>query len=420
MKYSEDEVLQFVEEDDVKFVRLAFCDVFGRSKNVAILADELPRAFTYGIAIDGSSIAGFGGVEKSDLLLFPHAETIAELPWRPDTGKVVRMFCDVRTPDGEAFENDTRQVLMGAIEAAKEAGVEFMFGPEMEFYLFKTDDLGRPTAEPYDHAGYMDIAPDDKGENVRREICLTLERMGIHPESSHHEMGPGQNEIDFRYADALTAADNAITFKSVVRTVAASNGLVADFSPKPLAGAPGNGVHVNFSVRKAEGSGAVAGGEAGRSADADRMALTRAAAAGIMRRIREITLFLNPTENSYDRLGEDKAPAYVSWSAQNRSQLIRIPAAVGPYRRAELRSADASSNPYLVFALLIFAGLEGIADELMLPEPANFDMFSAPEEILGTYERLPETLAEAKEKARTSAFVDAHLPASLVDTYCGR
>ncbi|MBR2789350.1 MAG: glutamine synthetase, partial [Eggerthellaceae bacterium] len=224
MKYSEDEVLQFVEEDDVKFVRLAFCDVFGRSKNVAILADELPRAFTYGIAIDGSSIAGFGGVEKSDLLLFPHAETIAELPWRPDTGKVVRMFCDVRTPDGEVFENDTRQVLMGAIEAAKAAGVEFMFGPEMEFYLFKTDDLGRSTTEPYDHAGYMDIAPDDKGENVRREICLTLERMGIHPESSHHEMGPGQNEIDFRYADALTAADNAITFKSVVRTVAAANG----------------------------------------------------------------------------------------------------------------------------------------------------------------------------------------------------
>ena len=414
MKYSEDEVLQYVEEDDVKFVRLAFCDIFGTQKNVAILADELPRAFAYGIAIDGSSIAGFGGVERSDLLLFPHADTITELPWRPDTGKVVRMFCDVRTPDGKPFQNDTRQLLMGAIEAAKAAGVEFMFGPEMEFYLFKTDDLGRPTREPYDTAGYMDIAPEDKGENVRREICLTLERMGIHPESSHHEMGPGQNEIDFRYADALTAADNAVTFISVVRTVAAANGLAADFSPKPLADAPGNGAHVNFSVHRTGGS------ESARAADADRMALTRAAAAGIMRRIREITLFLNPTENSYARLGGDKAPAYVSWSPENRSQLIRIPAAVGPYRRAELRSADASANPYLAFACLIYAGLEGIAEELMLPEPANFDMFSAPDEVLGTYERLPETLAEAKTKAALSEFVAAHLPESLVGAYCGR
>ena len=419
MKYSEEEVLQFIEEDDVKFVRLEFCDVFGRRKNVAILADELPRAFAYGIAIDGSSIAGFGGVEKSDLLLFPHAETIAELPWRPDTGKVVRMFCDVRTPDGEPFENDTRRLLADAVQAAKAAGVEFSFGPEMEFYLFKTDDMGRPTREPYDDAGYMDIAPDDKGENVRREICLTLERMGIHPESSHHEMGPGQNEIDFRYADALTAADNAITFMGVVRTVAAANGLVADFSPKPLPKAPGNGAHVNFSVHKL-GERTAAEAEAGIGTDADRMALTRAAAAGIMRRIREITLFLNPTENSYARLGEDKAPAYVSWSPQNRSQLIRIPAAVEPYRRAELRSTDASSNPYLVFTLLIYAGLEGIADELMLPEPANFDMFSAPEEILGTYERLPETLTEAKAKARTSEFVTAKLPANLIAAYLAR
>ena len=410
MKYSEDEVLQYVIEDDVKFIRLAFCDIFGKRKNIAILADELPRAFRYGIAIDGSSIAGFGGVEKSDLLLFPHAETIMELPWRPDTGKVVRMFCDVRTPEGEPFVHDTRQLLMQAVEAAADAGVEFMFGPEMEFYLFKTDSEGNATKIPYDRAGYMDIAPLDKGENVRREICLMLERMGIQPESSHHEMGPGQNEIDFRYADALTAADNAITFTSVVRTIASMNGLVADFSPKPLEGEPGNGAHVNFSVRS-RGTGDDA---------AKTRTLTAAAAAGIMNRIRDITLFLNPTEGSYARLGEDKAPSRVSWSAQNRSQLIRIPAAAGPYERAELRSPDASSNPYVVFACLIHAGLEGIARGMELPAPADFDMFSASPEVLAGYERLPRSLEEAQACAAESAFVAQVLPESLTRAYCSR
>ena len=410
MKYSEDEVMQFVIEDDVKFIRLAFCDIFGKRKNIAILASELPRAFQYGIAIDGSSISGFAGVEKSDLLLFPHAETITELPWRPDTGKVVRMFCDVRTPEGEPFVHDTRQLLSRAVADAAAAGVEFMFGPEMEFYLFKTDAEGNATKTPYDRAGYMDIAPLDKGENVRREICLTLERMGISPESSHHEMGPGQNEIDFRYADALTAADNAVTFTSVVRTVAAINGLVADFSPKPLPGEAGNGAHVNFSVR------ALGAGE-----DAARTrSLTAAAAAGIMRRIRDITLFLNPTPQSYERLGEDKAPTYVSWSAQNRSQLIRIPAAAGPYERAELRSPDGTANPYVAFACLIYAGLEGIACGLELPAPADFDMYSASEDVLAAYERLPRTLEEAASAARASTFVADCLPASLVAAYCNR
>lgn len=409
MDYSQEEVLQYIDEYGVKFVRLAFCDVFGKQKNIAILASEMERAFKHGIAIDGSSIAGFSGIEESDLFLFPHAETITELPWRPDTGRVVRMFCDVRTPDGEPFAHDTRYLLQQAVEAALEAGVAFRFGPEMEFYLFKDDEAGNATDQPYDTAGYMDIAPDDKGENVRREICLMLERMGIQPESSHHEMGPGQNEIDFRYADALTAADNAVTFVSVVKTVAAMNGLTAVFAPKPLPGQPGNGMHVNFSVRALDESD-------GRG----QAQLTEQAAAGILERVSDITLFLNPIEQSYARLGEDKAPSVVSWSPQNRSQLIRIPAAQGEYERAELRSPDAHANPYLAFALLIYAGLEGIAEGAVLPEPVNEDMYSAPAAVLKDLERLPLSLEEAVTAARGSDFVAQHLPESLLSAYCER
>ncbi|MBQ6453540.1 MAG: glutamine synthetase [Coriobacteriales bacterium] len=410
MDYSQEEVLQYVVEDDVKFVRLAFCDVFGKQKNMAILADELQRAFEHGIAIDGSSIAGFKGVEDSDLFLFPHAQTICELPWRPDTGKVVRMFCDVRTPEGGVFVHDTRQLLMQAVEAARAAGVTFRFGPEMEFYLFKVDELGKGTRTPYDQAGYMDIAPDDKGENVRREICLMLERMGIQPESSHHEMGPGQNEIDFRYADALTAADNAITFDTVVKTVAAMNGLVADFGPKPLEDAPGNGMHVNFSVRSLEKDASAVGN----------LELTMQAAAGIMTHISEITLFLNPTQESYLRLGKDKAPAYVSWSPKNRSQLIRIPAAHEEFQRAELRSPDGMCNPYLAFALLIYAGLEGITAKAQLPQPAAFDLFNASADELAGLRQLPSDLEQAKELACSSEFVKAHVPQGILDAYCAR
>ena len=248
MKFTQDEVMQYVEETDVKFIRLAFCDVYGRQKNVAIMPPELKRAFSEGIAIDASSIAGFGGEERSDLLLRPDPATLTALPWRPQSGRVVHMFCDIFHPDGTPFESDTRRILKEAVAEAEAKGVHFSVGSEIEFYLFKLDENGEPTKEPYDHAGYMDIAPADRGENVRREICLTLEQMGIQPESSHHEGGPGQNEIDFRYADPLTAADNAVTFQAVVRTIAAQNGLWADFSPRPLPDQPGSGMHINLSA----------------------------------------------------------------------------------------------------------------------------------------------------------------------------
>ncbi len=225
MKFTPAEVLQYVQEEDIKFVRLAFCDVFGRQKNIAVMSGELKHAFESGIAIDASAIPGFGGEIRSDLLLRPDPATLAQLPWRPESGRVVRMFCDVTHPDGSVLDTDARNLLKNAVREAKQAGITFAFGAEMEFYLFKTDESGNPTRCPYDNAGYMDIAPADKGENVRREICLTLGELGIQPECSHHEEGPGQNEIDFRHSDPLSAADHAVTFRSVVETIAMRSGL---------------------------------------------------------------------------------------------------------------------------------------------------------------------------------------------------
>ena len=248
--YTENEVLDFIEEEDVKFIRLAFFDISGKQKNISIMPSELPRAFKEGISFDASAILGFESPDKSDLFLQPDPSTLAILPWRPTSGKVVRMFCNIKNPDGSPYKKDYRNLLKNAIKKAKdEFGIEIYIGAEVEFYLFKLNEKGEPTKEPFDQAGYMDIAPDDKGENIRREICFTLEQMGIIPEASHHEEGPGQNEIDFHYSDALTAADNTATFKWIVRTKAASNGLFADFSPKPLADKPGSGMHINISYK---------------------------------------------------------------------------------------------------------------------------------------------------------------------------
>lgn len=401
MKYTKEEVMQFVREEDVKFIRLAFCDVFGKQKNISIMPDELKRAFDFGIAIDASAVEGFGGEVYSDMLLHPDPDTLSVLPWRPEHGRVVRMFCTVTYPNGNLFENDTRSILIKAIEEAEKEGLEFYFGAEMEFYLLKLNDEGEPTKIPYDKAGYMDVAIADKGENVRREICLTLEQMGIHPESSHHEEGPGQNEIDFRYSDALSSADNALTFGAVVSAIASRNGLFADFSPKPLPGEPGNGLHINMSVKAKDGSTPMT-----------------SMIAGVLEHVPEMTAFLNPTDASYERLGSDKAPKYVSWSSENRSQLVRIPAAFGEYKRAELRSPDPSANPYLAFALLIYAGLDGIKNGAELPRPANINLYKADEKTLSEYKRLPQSRTEAVEIAKNSEFIKEHLPEMMIKTYC--
>ena len=403
MKYSQEEVMQYILEEDVKFIRLSFCDVFGRQKNISIMPRELQHAFEYGIAIDASAIAGFGDETYSDLLLHPQADTLMTLAWRPEHGKVVRMFASISYPDGTPFESDSRNLLQKAMLDAQEAGYTFYFGAEQEFYLFNLDENGNPTKIPYDQAGYMDIAPDDKGENIRREICLTLEQMGILPESSHHEEGPGQNEIVFRYSDALSAADNVMTFQTIVKTIARKNGLFADFSPKPLAGKPGNGFHINISVKSSDGN------------DNFNYMI-----AGILDKAKEMTVFLNPSENSYARFGANKAPKYVSWSSENRSQLVRIPAAIGEYRRAELRSPDPTTNPYLAFALIIYAGLDGIKNKLALPEAANINLYTADEETLSNFAKLPDSLAAACQIAGKSGFIREHIPESILDIYCQR
>ena len=403
MNYSKQEVMQYVQEEDVKFIRLAFCDVFGKQKNISIMPEELPRAFEYGIAIDASAIEGFGDETHSDLLLHPDADTLMPLPWRPEHGRVVRMFCTISYPDGRTFECDSRSILKQAVQDAEKAGFQFFFGAEQEFYLFNLDDNGNPTKEPYDNAGYMDIAPEDKGENIRREVCLTLEQMGIRPESSHHEEGPGQNEIDFRYSSPLAAADNAMTFQTVVKTVARRNGLYADFSPKPLEDKPGNGFHINMSVKSSD--------------NVDNMNFM---IAGILAKVAEMTIFLNPLESSYQRFGNNKAPRYISWSSENRSQLVRVPAAVGEYKRAELRSPDPAANTYLAFALMIYASLYGIQNKLELQDPADINLYKADADTLAKFEQLPENLKSACSLANNSDFIKEHIPGAILEIYCNK
>lgn len=395
--YSYEEVMDYCTEEDVRFIRLAFCDVHGVQKNISVMPDELRRAFECGVSIDASAIDGFGTVLRSDLFLHPDPSTLAVLPWRPSNGRVVRMFCDICYPDGTHFERDCRYILKQAVKKAADMGIHCFFGPEMEFYLFKIDENGDRTSVPFDNAGYMDIAPEDRGENIRREICFNLLEMGIKPESSHHEEGPGQNEIDFHFSGALNAADNAVTFKSVVRTVAMQSGLYADFSPKPMEDHCGNGMHINMSIKSDDG--------------ADK---TNSFMAGILAHIKEITCFLNPTEQSYKRLGGFKAPKYITWSPENRSQLIRIPAAAGEYKRIELRSPDPAANVYLAFAMIIYSGLDGIERSLTPPRPVNVDLYTADSSVTGKLDKLPESLNDAVREALDSRFVRSLIPSELI------
>ena len=406
MKYTPEEVMQYVKEEDVKFVRMAFCDVYGRHKNVAIQAGELARAFSRGIAIDASAIDGFGA--DTDLLLHPDPSTLVQLPWRPQHGRVAHMFCDITHTDGAPFEADTRRILKEAIRDAERQGYAFDFGSEMEFYLLKLDEYGEPTKIPYDRAGYMDVAPEDKGENIRREICLTLEQMGIQPERSLHKIGPGQNEIDFHYADSLTAADNAVLFYTMVRTIAAQNGLWADFSPKPFPDEEGSGMHINLSVRS--NMDAVHSGADTVHGETDPLARI---IAGLLELVPEMTVFFNPSENSYERLGGSRASSRIGWSRRSRALILRVPDTDG--QRVELRSPDALCNPYLAHALVIYAALYGIEKNLPLPEEAPASL--SPDR-LARYRKLPATYQEAVAAAFDSTFIRQHLPFSVLTAYC--
>jgi glutamine synthetase len=406
------EVLKFVKENDVKFVKLAFCDLFGFLKNVAIVSEELSAAFENGVSFDAHSIKGFRDATDSDLFLFPDPTTLTVLPWRPGPGRVVRFFCDVQNPDGTIFPCDSRNLLKIVEKRCEKMGYACKIGAECEFYLFKTDELGEPTQTTLDGGEYLDIAPLDKGENIRREICLTLEEMGINPETSYHERGPGQNEIDFKFNSPLKCADNFMTFKAVVKAIALRNGLFASFMPKPIQEAPGNGMHIGISLIQngvnifkniGDGSAKVA----------------ESFIAGILSKTPEITTFLNPLLNSFDRLGEFEAPKFVSWSRQNHSQLVRILAPGGEKTRMELRSPDPSLNPYLAFSLIISAGLDGIEEKLALCEPLNMDLSSTDKNAIKNLRRLPENLDKAIDLTEESKFVKKVVGENLLSKYIG-
>ncbi len=401
MNRSEQELMAYIEEEDVKFIRLTFCDIYGVQKNISIQPGELPRAFDKGIGIDASYILGFGGDYGKDIWLHPETDTISVLPWRPEHGKVVRMFCTLTDADGAPVDSDTRSLLRKAVRYAQSKGYRFHFKSEMQFYLFKTDDTGDSTGVPYDKAGYMDIAPLDKGENVRREICLTLEQMGIKPESSHHEAGPGQNEIDFRYDDPVTAADNTVTFLGVVRTLAARNGLYADFSPKPLKDKTGSALHITVSTKSQSGED-----------------VTDHAIAGILHNIPGMTVFLNPTPESFDRFGQHKAPKYITWSENNRAQLVFSRITENGTRCAQLRSPDPEANPYLAYTLMIYAILDGIENKRTLPQPTDEIISQTMSKDGAEPDKLPDSLEQARAEAKKSDLIRQFIPPSVTGLYC--
>lgn len=410
MNSTVNEVLDFVKENDVKFVRLSFCDIFGVQKDIAIMADTLPSAFESGVSFDAHAVRGFRDVTRSDLFLFPVPATLTVLPWRPKQGRVARFYCEIKNPDGSIFLHDGRALLKQVVKRCENMGYVCKIGAECEFYLFKTDERGKPTLATFDRGGYLDVSPLDRSEDIRREICLTLEEMGIEPETSHHEQGPGQNEIDFKFGDAITSADNLQTFKSVVKNIAARNGLFASFMPKPILDAPGSGMHINLSLAQ-DGLNIFKNLGEGQSNIAESFI------AGILDKTPEMTLFLNPLANSYDRFGEFEAPKYVSWSHHNRSQLIRIPAASGAKVRMELRSPDPSLNPYLAFALVIAAGLEGIENDMPLPHAVDADLYNIDENLIKTLTPLPDSLNKAVILAEKSEFVKNVLGEELLSMY---
>ncbi len=392
-KYTKEDILKMVDEEDVEFIRLQFTDIFGTLKNVAVTASQLERALDNRCMFDGSSIAGFARVEESDMYLYPDLDTFVIFPWRPQQGKVARLICDIYRPNGEPFEGDPRYVLKKAAARARELGYSFDVGPECEFFLFNMDEEGRPTTQTFEKAGYFDLGPDDFGENTRRDIVLTLEDMGFVVEASHHEAAPAQHEIDIRYDEALRIADGMMTAKLVVKTIARRHGQHAAFMPKPRAGVPGSGMHINMSLAK--------DGKNIFNDPSDVLGLSREAyyfIGGIMKHIGGITAIANPTVNSYKRLVPGyEAPVYIAWSANSRSTLIRIPSVRGENIRIELRSPDPTANPYLLLALCLSAGLEGIEKRIMPPESVDVNIGgltdSRKEEL--QIEALPATLGEA-------------------------
>jgi len=413
--YTKQDIIQLVEEKDVQFIRLQFTDVSGTLKNVAITASQLEKALDNKCMFDGSSIEGFVRIEESDMYLYPDLNTFEILPWRPQHGKVARFMCDVYRPEGVPFEGDSRYVLKNVLKKAAKMGYTFDVGPECEFFLFHTDDNGQPTNITHEKASYFDVTPLDLGENARRDIVLTLESMGFEIEASHHEVAPAQHEIDFKYDNALVTADNIMTFKMVVKTIAKRHGLYATFMPKPITDVDGSGMHINMSLSK-DGVNIFDNEE-------DKLGLSQEAyyfIGGIMKHMKGMTVITNPIVNSYKRFVPGyEAPIYITWSATNRSPLIRIPAARGEGRRVELRNPDPSANPYLVLALCLAAGIDGIKNKIQPDTELRENVFELTEQDkkrLGI-ESLPADLHEAVECLKSDDFIREILGEHIYDKY---
>lgn len=392
-KYTAKDIIRIVKEENVRFIRLQFTDIFGSFKNIAITASQLEKALNNQCMFDGSSIEGFVRIEESDMRLYPDLDTFMIFPWYNDC-KVARLICDVHMPDGTPFDGDPRGLLKRVLQEAKDMGfTDFNVGPECEFFLFNNDEQGHPTTNSHDRGAYFELGPTDLGEVVRRDICMSLEEMGYEIEASHHECANGQHEIDFKYADALTAADNIVTFKLAVKTIAHKHDMYATFMPKPVFGKAGSGMHINMSLTK-DGKNAFYDPD-------DKLGLSKTAyhfIAGILEHVAGMSAVTNPLVNSYKRLVSGyEAPVYIAWSASNRSPLIRVPASRGAGTRIELRNPDPSANPYLSLALCLAAGLDGIRRELTPPESIDANLFELSEEEREQHgiHHLPSNLREA-------------------------
>ncbi len=413
--YTKEDIIRMVEEEDVEFIRLQFTDMFGNLKNIAITASQLDRALNNKCMFDGSAIDGFVRIEESDMCLYPDLSTFNILPWRPQQSRVARMICDVRRPGGEPFEGDPRYVLKQAIAQAEAMGYTFEVGPECEFFLFNTDENTIPTTVTHEQAGYFDIGPMDFGENARRDMVMTLEELGFTIEASHHEMAPAQHEIDFKYDEVLATADNIMTFKFAVRTIAKRHGLHATFMPKPKAGVNGSGMHINMSLHK-DGKNIFedANDEFGLSKEAYWFI------GGLMKHIKGMAAITNPLVNSYKRLVPGfEAPEYIAWSATNRSPLIRIPAMNGEGTRIELRSPDSAANPYLTLALCLRAGLQGIAEKIEPPKAVNANIFkmTESERTAAGIDNLPTSLRDAIDELKKDKFICEVLGEHITEKY---
>lgn len=401
--YTKEDILRIVESEDVEFIRMQFTDIFGQLKNVTITSSQLTKALDNKLMMDGSSIEGFTRIHESDQYLYPDLDTFVILPWWPKEHKVARMICDVYNPDGTPFEGDPRYVLKRALADAEKLGYSFQVGPEMEFFLFETDSDGRPTTRTADEAGYFDMAPVDRGGVVRRDVCLALEDMGFEIEASHHECAAGQHEIDFKYTDALTAADNIMTFKMAVKKIAQTHNLHATFMPKPIYGVAGSGMHTNMSLNK-NGRNAFFNPDGPRELSEECYHFI----AGLLKHVRNMTAITNPLVNSYKRLVPGyEAPCYLAWSASNRSALVRIPASRGKATRVELRCPDPSCNPYLALAVCLASGLDGIINSLTPPTEITNNIYDMDDQERKAHgiENLPGTLIDAVRFAESDPLI---------------